>query len=400
MPMPMKVIVNLDSLYKLIYSNQENVLYPVGAEGNAVVDLLRFTGIFESQVLQTHWMTQRITCIATPKLVNENAQMFMHGIPVMQLDHLPHFRETGVFIVAAPPQQREGIYQYLTQFGCKNVFVIGDDVQKEVQSNLQNLYNSGRVMQWYANYFCNKLDEMRYRIDEQNEVCAVNSKTFEPYRNRFRGRKIVIFATGPSAQYYKPIPDAIHVGINYAWRREDVPLDYLFTIDKQPQNQDMEQGFDRVFQDIFVGKFVGRIPWGWVSCPEDISLRWKNVHRFFGEDSSNGFIYQDICYHALVLNSTIVFPAIQFALFTYPKEIYIVGCDLGSIYEHFYDQEQKNKPAIPFPAGDRVKLTWARIKMFARRYYPETKIISVNPVGLKGLFQDMYTEKLPPPIVN
>ena len=34
----------------------------------------------------------------------------------------------------------------------------------------------------------------------------------------------------------------------------------------------------------------------------------------------------------------------------------------------------------------------ARIKEFARQYYPETEIISINPVGLKGLFIDQYTD--------
>ncbi len=32
------------------------------------------------------------------------------------------------------------------------------------------------------------------------------------------------------------------------------------------------------------------------------------------------------------------------------------------------------------------------MKGFAKTYYPETEIISVNPVGLKGLFHDVYTE--------
>ena len=32
-------------------------------------------------------------------------------------------------------------------------------------------------------------------------------------------------------------------------------------------------------------------------------------------------------------------------------------------------------------------------KMFARHHYPETEIISINPVVLKGLFKDIYTEE-------
>ena len=40
-----------------------------------------------------------------------------------------------------------------------------------------------------------------------------------------------------------------------------------------------------------------------------------------------------------------------------------------------------------------AKVGYARTKMFARQYYPETEIISINPVGLRGLFKDVYTEE-------
>ena len=33
---------------------------------------------------------------------------------------------------------------------------------------------------------------------------------------------------------------------------------------------------------------------------------------------------------------------------------------------------------------------WKEIKEFADIYYPDTKIIVINPVGLKGVFTDIY----------
>ena len=38
-------------------------------------------------------------------------------------------------------------------------------------------------------------------------------------------------------------------------------------------------------------------------------------------------------------------------------------------------------------------LSTNEIKKFVETYYPETEIISVNPVGLKGIFKDLYQEK-------
>ena len=34
---------------------------------------------------------------------------------------------------------------------------------------------------------------------------------------------------------------------------------------------------------------------------------------------------------------------------------------------------------------------WKELKRFAEVYYPTTEIISVNPVGLRGMFKDLYT---------
>lgn len=388
MQFSMKMIVNLPSLYDVLRTQKEIVLYPVGVEGNEIVDLFWFTNVFRVYY-------HRVCCIAAAKLENDNARRFIHSIPVIQMADLPHMRESAAFIVAASPQSRETIGKYLVQFGCKNVFLLSDDTLKEVHNNLQTIYASGQYIRHYFDHICNQLEDMRYFIAEQNETCALNSETFSPFRNRFRGKKVVIFATGPTSQYYKPIPDAIHIGLNYAWKNESIPLNYLFTTDSTVKLS-MVEGFDKITDEIFIGKVMDRIPWSWLIYPEEVSLKWKNVHRFFIEDNTGYPIYQDICCHPVMGNSSVVFSALHFALFTYPKEIYLVGCDVGSVYDHFYDQDDKTpKEASGFPNGDKVKVLYARMKMFNRKYYPETKIISINPVGLRGLFQDVYTDNYP-----
>lgn len=35
---------------------------------------------------------------------------------------------------------------------------------------------------------------------------------------------------------------------------------------------------------------------------------------------------------------------------------------------------------------------WEQMKKFIRGHYPDVEIISVNPVGLKGMFKDIYTD--------
>jgi hypothetical protein len=100
----------------------------------------------------------------------------------------------------------------------------------------------------------------------------------------------------------------------------------------------------------------------------------------------------DICNSPLSDFNSVIFPAVQFALWTYPKCIYIVGCDCShnGKYEsnHFHDTEEKEDF---FPVVECVQ-GWKKIKEFQQTYYPDIEMISINPVFLKGLFKDEFTD--------
>lgn len=81
---------------------------------------------------------------------------------------------------------------------------------------------------------------------------------------------------------------------------------------------------------------------------------------------------------------TVVFPALQFALWTYPKRIYLVGCDC-SLNGYAYNSAETN---ILYP--DKLIQAYQEFKIFANKYYPDVEIISINPVGLKEIFNDFY----------
>jgi hypothetical protein len=89
--------------------------------------------------------------------------------------------------------------------------------------------------------------------------------------------------------------------------------------------------------------------------------------------------------------------AMQLALFMNPRKLYIVGCDMSGT--HFVDGNQskveieaEKKQYSNYWDEGHSKLIekWKEIKHFAEVYYPETEIISVNPVGLKGMFKDLF----------
>ena len=181
--------------------------------------------------------------------------------------------------------------------------------------------------------------------------------------------------------------------MNFSWRREDIPLNYLFVTDGRVDKTSeipFTEGFKRIQERIFIGIYVPRKEW--ITLSENYSLK-QNVSRFYYDGNmKNKRIYKDICYHPVEGSGTIVHCALIFSLFAYAKEIYLVGCDT-SRREHFYDKvDQGNQVANNDLSMHIIKVVYAQIKMFAKHYYPDTEIFSINPIGLKGLFSDVYTE--------
>ena len=92
----------------------------------------------------------------------------------------------------------------------------------------------------------------------------------------------------------------------------------------------------------------------------------------------------------------IALSALQIVLFTHPKRIYLVGCD-ASTNGHYTEkgisdkQKEEHKKDLEIAvSGNKVIECWLDLKKFINCYYPDIDIISINPVGLKGIFKDCY----------
>lgn len=212
-----------------------------------------------------------------------------------------------------------------------------------------------------------------------------HQKVFPKYKNINSGKDIVLVATGPSLQNYVPIENAIHIGVNRAFQYSSINFDYLFLQDYSGSTKDYIEDFVSYKEDT-VKKFIGFLNYDLERhciIPDKYSNsnnieRYYNVHPLI----KNHFTY-DIASEPLADAYSITFPAMQFALWTNPKRIYLVGCDCNNT-GHF--DKQTNVLAV-----DSVIDGWKRMKDFAQTYYPDTEIISINPVGLKGIFNEEYT---------
>ena len=214
--------------------------------------------------------------------------------------------------------------------------------------------------------------------------------TFGGYKNKLNGKEVVLLATGPSLSKFKPIENAVYVGVNAAILYKRVTLDYLFMVDYPAVLNYCEEA-----KDSPVVKFYGIHSSPSLIIPESVAIR-HGAKRFY----MNGAGFQeeigkelipafDITAQPLVTHGSIVSAAMQFIFYTNPKRIYLVACDCYGNGHHVDDNG--NRLGIKNNQSDYSKLIngWMEIKCFAETFYPETEIVSLNPVGLRGLFKDI-----------
>lgn len=224
-------------------------------------------------------------------------------------------------------------------------------------------------------------------------------QVFEKYKNLYQGKNVVLMATGPSCRHYLPMADAIHVGVNSAYLNDKVKLDYLFIQDCYPT---FSNGQDAILaypcKKFFGIHYLQAADEPYASIPQVAND--ANVERYYFLDyypehlAHYARINADITTRPLTTYGSVSFAALDFILWTNPKKVFLVGCDNSAVHFDGMTDKHKRNPAnvIDVRSGGLIK-GWKAFKEFAERHYPQTEIISVNPVGLKGLFKDIYTQE-------
>lgn len=376
---------------------EENlILYGAGVVAGLVVQHLLKEGFSE-----------HMFCMAVSFLEGNPDNIL--GLPVCNLADLSEYKKDSLFLVASYEKIQPEIIRTLSEFGCERIATVSNLLCAVLRKRATDfsvetynlLWQQGRRIQRMEQELSDRLEHMEallYDLQEQNEISRVNTEAFEGYENCFRDRDVVILASGPTFNYYKPIENAVHIGINTAYKQKKVALDYLFTQDASRQLEGEDYNFEEYYKglkevscEVFIGRYLRSYPWNYIGFPEEYRLP-ENVHSYYTGPKTK-YMYRDIRFHPLMDFQSIIFPAVHFALFTYPKRIFIVGHDILNVGEHFCGsnggtiaEEEKTFFVREWIEG------WKKVKEFAEFYYPETEIISINPIGLKGMFRDIYTD--------
>lgn len=235
-----------------------------------------------------------------------------------------------------------------------------------------------------------QLEDTRYVF-----LPALNThkETFAKYKNMYQGKEIAILGAGPTLKQYSRLSDVIHIGVNFVFTVENIDLDYLFIQDDLSKcgskDKNMQQQANKYRGD-FCKKFYG--VHRECCCITEINAQKANAERYYFLDqdvptSEHAIFSSDITSRPLNEWSSVIFAALEFALWTHPKRIYIIGCDCAQ-NGHIYWNDKKSFCAFE----DRLKYGWFKMKEYIERHYPDIEVVSINPVGLKGLFNDFYTQ--------
>ena len=209
------------------------------------------------------------------------------------------------------------------------------------------------------------------------------NKELEKYRGIYEGRDVLIVGGGASLTHYKPLNNTINIGVNRAFKMNNIDFDYLFAQDKFPDQDDVEDFI--VYKEDTCKKFYGIItaPFGNdFTVRQDTIARTKNKQLYVLDAVRMGKCPQNITLEPFADLCGTVFSALQFALLTNPKRIILAGFDCNAT--HLFDKSGYSL-SYQYPS-------WEKIRGFTKKFYEHIEIVSLNPVGLKGLFKDIYTK--------
>ena len=284
-----------------------------------------------------------------------------------------------------------GLYKKEYDSLYKKIYIFGIQINKKL--NIENLLGYlTNTLKFDTDNFLLKMNRL---IMSDISTALIHKQTFERFRGCFRGKKVALICTGPTLNNFSQKnldKNVIYIGVNAAFKRLDVS--YLFCQDydaTKPYLNDLLT----YNQDTCI-KFLAQLPDirnEYTNNAAETVFNNKNilkykldlVDKYYRRNCS--FLPVDITTQPLGDWETVAASARQFILFGQPDVVYLVGCDCTQ--NHFEEEFDviKNVNMSNLAAN-----FWPNLKNFKDIYYPETKIISVNPVGLKGMFHDVYTE--------
>ncbi|MBP3846649.1 hypothetical protein J6I39_02750 [bacterium] len=221
-------------------------------------------------------------------------------------------------------------------------------------------------------------------------ACYVHPKTLGKYKGINKGKEVVLVGGGPTVEYFHPIKGVKYATVNNCCKYDKVKFDYLFL--QELHEDGSKNKIANEYNYINCKKFYGIIPqyrlskiYPTVKLIPQKDFEQNGVEKYFLDDKFSYKFAYDLTVEPIGDFGGTIFSAMQFLLWTRPRRIYLVGADCTASKNIFCENQQSFNLAVHINA-------WKKLKQFANDIYPDVEIVSINPVGLKGIFKDVYTE--------
>ena len=165
----------------------------------------------------------------------------------------------------------------------------------------------------------------------------------------------------------------------------NIKFNYLFAQDDFPEKDHLE-GFINYYPDNCT-KFLGlhTVTRSFRIRNSTIArIKNKEIYVLNNKRPDKTFIPIDITGEPFAFYRGTVFAVLQFAFLTNAKNVYLVGFDCTSSGHAFKNWHEDLTYQLSY---------WKQFKQYKDMFFETTEIISVNPVNLKGMFKDVYTQK-------
>lgn len=289
----------------------------------------------------------------------------LFGIKIKQIDTSKNRKKTKILF---------GLYKCLKNKDETKKYFCGIQFYRKKKQDLKK-----EITTFHQQIFARTFSNM--------QATALHQEVFGPYKSCFQERDVVVVGCGPSLSFYNPIKNAIHIGVNRAFKSK-ILFDFLFVQDRMPEGMNEINSYQN---ENHCKKFYGWLP---NKRAQEVITRCHRITPYdYQEAKASKYILEDFVKGYWSVDLTVepigdwqgtVFSALQFACFTLPKRLFLVGCDCSC--GHFHSDDN-----IPKDLSYQFN-TWKQFKAFASEIYPQIEIISINPIGLKGIFHDVYTQ--------
>ena len=224
--------------------------------------------------------------------------------------------------------------------------------------------------------------DLSYHSNLANTVAAAHSKIFPQLKNSNTGKSVAIVATGPSMKYSPLIKNCTTIACNRAFELfKDQDPTYILAEDYLGVRDFFNEMVSRD-SEVYLGCYISRGVYTTLSIPEQLR-NGKRIHKYYIYNN----LRTELESNPLAAFGTIVHDSLHFALYTNPDIIYLLGCDTSNS-----GYANKNILQVPMDPAHLVN-GYIKFRDFRDQQYPNTRIISVNPIGLRGVFEDVYTEE-------